>query len=47
VIFGHVMGIPAEESVLALGPAGLAVFTGAAVIARSKLARIAAWLRRR
>jgi hypothetical protein len=45
--FGHVMGIPVEESALSLAPAGAAIVTGFAVIARSKLAGIAGWLRRR
>jgi hypothetical protein len=45
--FAHVMGIPAEEGVLALAPAGAAIVSGAAVLCRSKLARIVGWLRRR
>jgi hypothetical protein len=43
----HVMGIPVEESALSLAPAGAAVLTGAAVVARAKLAGIVDWLRRR
>jgi hypothetical protein len=40
-MFAHVMGVPVEESALALAPAGAAILSGAAVIARSKLAEIA------
>jgi hypothetical protein len=47
MIFAHLMGVPAEESALTLAPAGAAILTGATVIARSKLARIVGWLRRR
>jgi hypothetical protein len=47
MILAHVMGVPVEESTLALAPAGAAILTGAAVIARSKLADIVGWLRRR
>jgi hypothetical protein len=46
MIFAHVMGLPVEESALALAPAGVAVLSGAAVIVRSKLAEIVGWLRR-
>ena len=42
--FAHVMGMPVEESALTLAPAGAAILTGAAVIARSKLAGIVGWL---
>lgn len=42
----HIMGVPVEESALALAPAGAAILTSAAVIARSKLAEIVVWLRR-
>jgi hypothetical protein len=47
MIFAHFMGVPVEESALALAPAGAAILSGAAVIARSKLAAIVGWLRRR
>jgi hypothetical protein len=46
MIFAHVIGIPIEESALALAPAGAAILSGAALIARSKLAEIVGWLRR-
>ena len=42
----HVMGIPLEESALALAPAGAVMATGAVVIARDALTRILARLRR-
>jgi hypothetical protein len=45
--FAHVMGMPIEESVLALAPAGAAILSGAVVVARSKLAGIVGWLRHR
>jgi hypothetical protein len=41
------MGIPVEESAIALAPAGAAILTGTAVVARSTLARVVDWLRRR
>ena len=47
MIFGHVMGVPVEESALALAPAGAAIVSAAALVARSKLAQIAGWLDRR
>ena len=42
----HVMGMPIEESALALAPGGAAILTGVAVVARSKLATLVEWLRR-
>jgi hypothetical protein len=41
------MGIPVEESALALAPAGAAIVTGITVIARLRLAATVEWLRRR
>ena len=35
----HVMGLPLEESALALAPAGAALLTAAAVMARAALDR--------
>jgi hypothetical protein len=46
MILGHVMGMPVEESVLAFAPVGAAILSGAALIARSKLAKTVGWLRR-
>jgi hypothetical protein len=46
VTLAHVMGIPVEESALALAPAGIAILTGAAIVARVRLTAIAARLRR-
>ena len=46
MIVGHVGGLPLEESVLALAPVGAAIVSGAAVIARSKLAAIVGWMLR-
>ena len=45
MIFAHVLGIPVEESALALAPAGAAILSGAALIARSKLVDVVGWLR--
>ena len=45
MIFAHVMGVPVEESALALAPAGAAILSGAALIARSKVAEVVRWLR--
>ena len=42
MILAHVMGVPVEESALALAPAGAAILSGAAVIARAKLAKTVA-----
>jgi len=36
----HVMGLPLEESALALAPAGAAIVAGAAVMARAALDRV-------
>ena len=47
MIFAHVIGIPVEESALALAPAGAAIVTGLAVVARSTARRIVGWLRHR
>jgi hypothetical protein len=47
VIFAHVMGMPVEESALALAPAGAAIVSGLAVVARSTVAGFVDWLRRR
>ena len=40
MILAHVIGVPVEESALALAPAGAAILSGATIIARSKLAKI-------
>jgi uncharacterized membrane protein AbrB (regulator of aidB expression) len=37
---GHVMGLPVEESVLALAPAGAAAVTAFAIAARTTLDRL-------
>jgi hypothetical protein len=44
--FAHLMGVPIEESALALAPAGAAILSGAAAIARSKAGEIGGWFRR-
>lgn len=45
--FAHIIGLPLEESALALAPAGAAIVTGVAVVARSTAGRIVGWLRHR
>jgi hypothetical protein len=47
VIVAHVMGIPAEESVLQLVPAGAAIATGFALTSRAMLGRLRRWARRK
>jgi len=40
VIVAHIMGIPIEESVLQLAPAGAAIATALAVAVRSSFGRL-------
>ena len=40
MIVAHVMGLPIEESVLQLAPAGAATLTAVAIAARTTLARL-------
>jgi ABC-type proline/glycine betaine transport system permease subunit len=47
MIFAHIMGIPVEESILPLVPVGTAVITALAIVCRTRLRRLSAWLRRR
>jgi hypothetical protein len=44
-MFAHIMGIPVEESALALAPAAAAIASGVAVVARSAVGGIVGWLR--
>jgi hypothetical protein len=44
--FAHIGGVPVEESLLALAPAGGMAVCGVVVIARAKLGRIVRWLQR-
>jgi hypothetical protein len=46
VILGHIMGLPVEESVLQLAPAGAATTTLLALAGRTGLGRLLEWLRR-
>ena len=46
MIVAHIMGLPVEESVAQLAPAGAATVTLAAVLGRTNLARFATWIRR-
>jgi hypothetical protein len=43
----HIMGIPVEESILPLVPAGTAIITAVAIVSRTRLKRLTALLRRR
>jgi hypothetical protein len=45
MIVAHLMGLPVEESLLGLAPAGAAIVTGVVVVARCRLAAIVGWLR--
>ena len=45
MIVAHVMGLPIEESVLQLAPAGVAVMTAFAVVGGTQLARFRRRLR--
>lgn len=40
MILEHIMGLPIEESVLQLAPAGVAVVTAAAVAGRARLSTL-------
>jgi hypothetical protein len=45
MMLAHVMGIPVEESVVQLAPAGAAIVTSAAIAGRLGLARLRRWFR--
>jgi hypothetical protein len=47
VILAHIMGIPVEESVLQLAPAGAAMVTVAAIAGRTRFGRLRRQLRHR
>jgi uncharacterized membrane protein AbrB (regulator of aidB expression) len=47
VTLAHIIGIPVEESVLQLAPAGAATVTAVALAGRTRLSRLLARLRRR
>jgi hypothetical protein len=47
VILGHIAGIPVEESVLQLAPAGAAMATVVAIVGRSGFDRLRRRLRHR
>jgi hypothetical protein len=47
VTLAHIMGIPVEESVLQLAPAGAAILAAAAIAARTTLGRLQSRLRSR
>jgi hypothetical protein len=40
MMFAHIMGIPVEESVLQLAPAGAAMVTAVAIAGRTTLVRL-------
>jgi hypothetical protein len=46
-MLAHVMGIPIEESVLQLAPAGAAMVTAVAIVGRASLGRLRRRLRHR
>jgi hypothetical protein len=43
----HIIGIPVEESVLQLAPAGAATVTALAIASRTRLSRLLTRIRRR
>jgi hypothetical protein len=47
VILAHIMGLPLEESVLQVAPAGAAMVTAVAFTGRTQLRRLVDRLRRR
>ena len=47
MMLAHIMGIPVEESVLQLVPAGAATVTAVAIASRTRLTRLLTRLRRR
>jgi len=47
MILAHVMGIPVEESILQLAPAGAAMVTAVAIAGRASLGRLRRRLRHR
>jgi hypothetical protein len=47
VIVAHIMGLPVEESVLQLAPAGAATVTVVAIVGRTSFGRLLDRLRRR
>jgi hypothetical protein len=44
--FAHVGGMPVEESLAALAPAGTATICVLALVAKAKIAELVAWLKR-
>jgi hypothetical protein len=40
----HIMGLPIEETVLPLLPAGAAIITAIAIVSRTHLRRVRQWL---
>jgi hypothetical protein len=46
-MLAHVMGLPVEESILQLAPAGAAVVTAVVFAGRASLGRLTGWLRHR
>jgi len=40
MIIAHIMGLPVEESVVQLAPAGAALFTAVAIAGRTTLGRL-------
>jgi hypothetical protein len=47
MMLAHIMGIPVEESVLPLAPAGAAIVTALAIAGRTSVGRLRRRLRRR
>ena len=47
MILAHIMGIPVEETVLQLAPAGAATVTVVAIAGRTRLGRLLSRIRKR
>jgi hypothetical protein len=46
-LVAHIMGLPVEEGLLGLAPAGGLVVGAAAIACRARLEELVGWLRRR
>jgi hypothetical protein len=46
-VIAHIIGIPIEEGVMQLAPAGVAMMTAVAIAGRTGLGRVRRWLRHR
>ena len=47
MMLAHIMGVPVEETIPQLAPAGAVIVTAAAISARARLSRLLTRMRRR